>query len=125
MRMIKFRAWDKRNEKWLAGNEIELRIGLINYSTDKPNEFWLEDKGKNAIGIDVILLQFTGLLDKNGLTEVYEGDIIDENGIVKGNVYESPQIFEAGIDFVVEGMGTKTWRSSESIAMGRGCKYSK
>lgn len=29
--------------------------------------------------------QFTGLLDKNGVTEVYEGDIINGDGLVKGN----------------------------------------
>ena len=69
--------------------------------------------------------EFTGLLDKSGLTDVYEGDIIDKNGLVKGNVYESPQIFKEGTDHIIEKMGTAAWRGSESIAMGRGCKYSK
>jgi hypothetical protein len=72
---------------------------------------------------DCILMQFTGLLDKNGLADIYEGDILDENGVIRGNVYESPQVFREGIDFVIAGMGTSAWRSSESIAMGRGCKY--
>jgi hypothetical protein len=68
--------------------------------------------------------QFTGLHDKNGLTDIYEGDILDENGLIRGNVYESPQVFREGIDCVITGMGTSAWRGSESIAMGRGCKYS-
>jgi hypothetical protein len=68
-------------------------------------------------------LQFTGLHDKNGVAEVYEGDIIDKEGRIKGNIYESPQIYKKGIDCLVEGMGTKEWRNTESVAMGFGCKY--
>lgn len=67
--------------------------------------------------------QFTGLLDKNGVAEVYEGDIINPLGIIKGNIYESPQVYERGIDCLIEGMGTNAWRDTESRAMGFGCKY--
>ena len=34
----------------------------------------------------------TGLKDKNGLTEIYEGDIIDIKGNMKGNIYEIKSI---------------------------------
>lgn len=115
MRDIRFRAWDKVNNKMLSHKD------MLDGSWDNwPTLFFAITD--NDIYIP---MQFTGLKDKNGLTEIYEGDIIDENGLVKGNVYESPQVFREGIDCVVKGMGTAEWRGAESIAMGRGCNYTK
>ena len=63
MREIKFRAWD---------------------STNMTKTFCVTSQGrvrKHLIGVDFedldhyILMQFTGLLDKNG-KEIYEGDIV-------------------------------------------------
>lgn len=115
MRTLKFRAWDKRLKLWVSPNAISITLSGIPMA---PDETWMEHNLA-----DLVLMQFTGLLDKNGLTDIYEGDIIDENGVIRGNIYESPQVFREGIDFVIAGMGTSAWRSSESIAMGRGCKY--
>ena len=62
MREIKFRAWDLRKPNMMFGWE-SLRDTHL-----------LEDGFDNK---DCILMQFTGLLDKNGINkEVYEGDII-------------------------------------------------
>jgi hypothetical protein len=83
---------------------------------------WVDLWGNNEK--DGVIMQFTGLLDKSkDFTEVYEGDIIGVDGLIKGNIYESPQIYKEGIDCLIEGMGTKKWRDTESVAMGRGCKY--
>lgn len=115
MREIKFRAWDK-DESLMT----YLDLGNKNPDVSRLHIALLSDHLREPWGV---VMQFTGLHDKNGLTNIYEGDILDENGLVKGNVYESPQIFREGIDCIITGMGTSAWRSSESIAMGRGCKY--
>lgn len=121
MRPIKFRAWDKAEKRMFYPSSISW----------KGDAVWLCDAqggGKNvyeSVREHAELMQFTGLHDKNSLKELYEGDIIDADGNLKGNIYESPQIYEEGIDCLIEGMGTEKWRSTESIAMGRGCKYTK
>ena len=119
-REIKFRIWSAGTN---AGEMIYLdRLNLTGDSVG-----WADDENGNEYEFSdkCPLMQFTGLHDKNSLKELYEGDIIDADGKLKGNIYESPQIYQEGIDCLIEGMGTEAWRNTESIAMGRGCRYSK
>lgn len=60
MREIKFRALDKKEKSMCIGNVGVTRDGFCSLSPDKDR---------------FILMQFTGLLDKNG-KEIYEGDIV-------------------------------------------------
>jgi len=70
MREIKFRVWDKDNQKmW---DRIDLNFCM------KYGQIYIDNDYIKELGIskNVELMQYTGLKDKNG-KEIYEGDIIE------------------------------------------------
>ncbi|WP_445448711.1 YopX family protein [Enterococcus faecalis] len=91
----KFRAWDKRHNEIVSVHEINFK-----------NDTLTTESIDNGISKDVqmlvfILMQSTGLKDKNGV-EIFEGDIVQYRdgeysylGIVKRDCY---QFFIDGIE---------------------------
>lgn len=113
MREIKFRFYSKD-----AGQYAQVK------SVDLGGDFFtVRYLGKNH-HIDGMgqLEQFTGLHDKNGkgLQEVWEGDIISEEGLIKGNIHETN---ERGSDLLIPRMGTKAWNVAYKKAVDRGFDF--
>lgn len=108
MREIKFRAWDNEDKKWLSDIAV-YGDGQVQGTTSDLRD--LDSDYDN-----IILMQYTGLKDKNGKgKEAYFGDIakdkhgqifeiIDDykflshlEGIwfeVIGNIYENPELIK-------------------------------
>lgn len=81
-REIKFRIFDTRNKKMITNN-VCFQIALS-----------VDGTIKSGITGDV-LMQYTGLLDKNG-NKIFEGDIVNDDELGKGIV-----VFQSGCFFMM------------------------
>jgi len=107
-REIKFRVWLKNRDEMVYkgdGLYIDGFTGDIYIPHfENPNQLDKMD--------DVILMQFTGLKDKNG-KEIYEGDIL-----MIEKYSDKPQVIEWGEQFFESFYGMTGWKIKDSINYG-------
>lgn len=72
MREIKFRAWLKEKKIMVEVSEINFIFNRVEYIVSKIKKLVYTQSDKLE---KIILMQYTGIKDKNG-KEIYEGDII-------------------------------------------------
>ena len=86
-RTVKFRAWDKDGKEMFEVGQLWFPVG---------RDIIVCGRGGCLTGRDLVLMQYTGLADKNG-KEIYEGDVIREGSEIGGVEYFRTRFIVRGV----------------------------
>jgi len=92
MREIKFRVWGPNSKHMWTWEELLVHSIPINWLSNDPN-----------FGSERVIMQFTGLHDKNGV-EIYEGDVVESQ-----NFSASEVLFEDGVFLALDTPLNQDW----------------
>jgi uncharacterized phage protein (TIGR01671 family) len=114
MRTIKFRAWDLKKKK------MSRVFDLDNASYEGFPPPFTDENGECDTKAKYEVMQFTGLLDKNG-KEIYEGDIVACRTDQQYQRYPSEVVIDP---FLGNGtrLGTGEWNGTLSTWVNHACE---
>lgn len=117
MRELKFRAWDRATDKMSSPFALFGEFTLLGaVHTWQSEQLGTQSDSLRRLN-DLIVMQYTGLKDRNGI-EIYESDIIKILGNFGGDTFykEDTAIIEFVIDYAV-GFGLKSLTDRDGLVM--------
>jgi len=117
MREIKFRAWDKEMNQMTDVKSFHFHQWYVDTDLSmERNSFKNEETDRH------ILMQYTGLKDKNG-KEIWEGDILANRKIHRDNFYCIVESMRGGCFFGVTVPGRNHNRPLFNMMNDEGAEY--